>query len=108
MTAAKRRGTAPAPSPAAVEEDRQAIVLREFREDLCWWIGSNPRTALRVMRLVEEIVRDPFVGTGKPEGLKHSRPGSWSRRITDADRLVYRVHGGNIYFLGARWHYGRH
>src|SRR5687767_2754830 len=107
MTAAKRRRTAPAPSPAAFDEDRQAIVLREFREDLAWWIGSNPRTALRVMRLVEEIVRDPFFGTGKPEGLKYADSGNWSRRITDADRLVYLVHGATIYFFSARWHYGR-
>ena len=68
----------------------------------------NPRTALRVMRLVEEIVRDPFVGTGKPEALKHRLPGEWSRRITDADRLVYLVHGAAVYFLGARSHYGEH
>jgi toxin YoeB len=67
--------------------------------------GSNPRTALRVMRLIEEIVRNPFFGTGKPEGLRHT--GEWSRRITDSDRLLYFVEGATIYFLAARWHYGR-
>lgn len=108
MAAAKRRTDAPAESPAVPREDRQAIVFSQFRRDLAWWIGSNPRTALRVMRLVEEIVRDPFVGTGKPEGLKHDRLGSWSRRITDADRLIYLVHGAAVYFLAARWHYERH
>jgi toxin YoeB len=82
-------------------------VLSQFRQDLAWWIGSNPRTALRVLRLVEEIVRDPYVGTGKPEGLKHKEGGKWSRRITDVDRLVYFVRGASIYFLAARWHYGR-
>jgi toxin YoeB len=107
MTAAKRRGTAPAPSPAVVEEDRQAIVLREFREDLSWWIESNPRTALRVMRLIEETVRDPFTGAGKPEALRHRRPGEWSRRVTDVDRLIYIVRGAAIYFLAARSHYGQ-
>jgi toxin YoeB len=60
------------------------------------------------MRLVEEIIREPFFGTGKPEALKHARHGEWSRRITDVDRLVYLVQGAAIYFLAARSHYGRH
>jgi toxin YoeB len=108
MTAAKRRTGESDTPPAVPREDRQAIVFSQFRQDLAWWIRSNPRTALRVMRLIEEIVRDPFFGTGKPEGLKHDKPGQWSRRITDADRLIYLVHGAAVYFLTARWHYGRH
>lgn len=108
MTAARRRPASSVSSPAVSSEGRQAIVHRDFRRDLAWWIGSNPRTALRVMRLVEEIVRDPFVGAGKPEALKHTHHGEWSRRITDADRLVYLVQGAAVYFLGARRHYGDH
>lgn len=109
MTAARRRRPAGrTESPAVPAEDRQAIVQGEFRQDLAWWIATNPRTALRVLRLVEEIVRDPFVGTGKPEALKHRIVGEWSRRITGADRLVYVVRGAAIYFLAARSHYGQH
>jgi toxin YoeB len=108
MTGARPRHPVHAPSPVVPEEDRQAIVLGEFRNDLAWWIGSNPRTALRILRLVEEIIRNPFLGMGKPEALKHTRRGEWSRRITDADRLVYLVQGAAIYFLAARSHYGRH
>lgn len=108
MSAAKRRSRDDAQSPAVSLEDRQAIVFREFRQDLAWWIGSNPRTALRVMRLVEEVVRDPFSGTGKPEALRHRVAGEWSRRITEADRLVYLVRGAAVYFLAVRSHYGQH
>lgn len=57
------------------------------------------------MRLIEEILRDPLGGIGKPEALKHRLPGECSRRITDTDRLVYLVRGAAIYFLGARSHY---
>jgi toxin YoeB len=106
MTAAKRRRPGPAPSPAVPAEGRQAIVAGEFRGDLAHWIGSNPRTALRVMRLVEEILRDPFLGVGKPEALKHDQRGRWSRRITEGDRLLYLVQETAIYFLAARTHYG--
>ena len=108
MTAARRRPPAPAASAAGPAKDRQAIVERDFWQDLAWWIATSPRTALRVLRLVEEIMRDPFTGSGKPEALRHRMHGEWSRRITDADRLVYLVQGAAVYFLGARLHYGDH
>jgi toxin YoeB len=107
MTAARHRRARPAQPPAVSEEGRQAVVIGEFRYDLAWWIASHPRTALRIMRLVEEIIRDPFVGTGKPEALKHDQHGRWSRRITESDRLLYLVKGAEVFFLAARWHYGR-
>lgn len=107
MTAARRRSGSGV-SLAVPGEERQAVVFSQFRQDLSWWIATHPRTALRVMRLIEEIVRDPFVGTGKPEALRHTRDGEWSRRITDADRLVYLVQGAAVYFVAARWHYRQH
>jgi|SRR5215207_2701074 len=106
MSAAKHRSAGPRKSPAAAEE-RQAILVYAFREDLTHWISVEPRTALRVMRMIEEILRDPFLGIGKPEQLRHGEHGRWSRRITEGDRLLYLVEGTAIYFLAARWHYGR-
>jgi hypothetical protein len=67
MAAAKRRTDAPAESPAVPREDRQAIVFSQFRRDLAWWIGSNPRTALRVMRLVEESSGIRLSGQASPK-----------------------------------------
>lgn len=67
-------------------------------------MGTHPRTALRILRLVTEIVRDPFAGAGKPEPLR-GLDGCWSRRITEADRLVYRVRDGFVDLLQARFHY---
>jgi toxin YoeB len=57
------------------------------------------------MRLVEEVVRDPFAGIGKPEPLRHKLAGAWSRRLTDEHRVVYRVDGGGVHLLSARSHY---
>lgn len=73
----------------------------DFREDLRHWV----RTALRVLDLVEAVIRDPFAGVGKPEPLKHLGGGVWSRRITEEHRLVYRVTAERIDFLQARYHY---
>ncbi len=82
------------------------MILREdFRTDLAFWIGSEPRIALRIMRLIEEVVRDPFAGIGKPEGLKHDPENRWSRRITDEHRLVYAITSRGPAFYRARYHY---
>jgi toxin YoeB len=50
-------------------------------EDLAWWVETDRAQAVRVMRLIREVQRDPFVGIGKPEALKHDLKGCWSRRI---------------------------
>ena len=50
-------------------------------EDLAWWIEKNRKKALRIVKLIREVQRDPFRGTGKPEPLKHELTGCWSRRI---------------------------
>ncbi len=77
----------------------------EFREDLAWWIDKERKVALRVMKLVEDVMRNPFSGVGKPEPLRHMGPGVWSRRITREHRLVYVVYEDTIDFLQARYHY---
>lgn len=76
-----------------------------FLKDLEWWIRTDRRTALRVLKLVEGTRRDPFQGICKPEGLKNIGPGYWSRRITLEDRLVYFVEKNQATFLQDRYHY---
>lgn len=92
-------------STAASRPERQAILLREFRSDLTYWIGAHPRTALRIMRMIEEVLADPGSGIGKPEPLQHDLAGQWSRRITEEHRMVYRVRNLDVLFAMARWHY---
>ena len=77
----------------------------EFREDLRYWVATNPKTALRALDLVETIIREPFTGLGKPEHLKYLAPGVWSRRLTQEHRIVYLVSNDRIDFLQARYHY---
>jgi toxin YoeB len=61
--------------------------------------------ALRILELVEAVLREPFAGVGKPEPLKHELAGAWSRRITGEHRLVCLVRGNRVEFLQARYHY---
>lgn len=90
-------------SPSAGQ--REAVFQPEFREDLRWWVDTDRKVALRVLDLVEAVLRDPFSGIGKPEPLRYLGSGVWSRRITQEHRLVYVVQGHRIDFLQARYHY---
>lgn len=74
-------------------------------EDLAWRIEQDRKTALRIMRLIENIQQAPFEGLGKPEPLKHDLKGLWSRRIDREHRLVYEVREDKIRILACRFHY---
>lgn len=50
---------------------RAAIFQPEFLQDLRFWVKSDRSVALRVLDLVEAVMRDPFEGAGKPEPLKY-------------------------------------
>ena len=79
-----------------------------FREDLRTWVESDRRIALRVLELVEAVLRKPFAGVGKPEPLKHELAGTWSHGhsgLQAEHRLVYLVLGNRVEFLQARYHY---
>lgn len=87
------------------KRERRIILEPEFREDLVWWVKTDRKTALRLLTLVEAVVRDPFSGIGKPEPLRYLAPGVWSRRLTREHRFVYRVTDEAIYLLQGRYHY---
>ena len=84
---------------------REPVFHLEFREDLRHWVETDRRIALRILDLVEAVLRDPFAGIGKPEPLRYVLSGSWSRRITQEHRLVYKVSERRVDFLQARYHY---
>ncbi len=84
---------------------RDCVLDDLFREDLEYWVEKERKTALRVLKLMEAALCDPFGGIGKPERLKHLDPDTWSRRITQEHRLVYHVAVDRITFLQARYHY---
>ena len=84
---------------------RVAVFQPEFIQDLRFWVKNDRATAIRILDLVDAIMRDPFEGPGKPEPLKYVLAGCWSRRVTQEHRLVYRVTDEVIDFLQNRYHY---
>jgi toxin YoeB len=74
-------------------------------EDLAWWIENDRKKALKIIKLIREVQRNPFEGTGQPEALKHDLSGCWSRRIDQEHRLIYEVLDDKIRILACRFHY---
>lgn len=76
-------------------------------EDYVWWQGQDRKTLRRINQLIRDIDRDPFGGIGKPEPLRHEYSGLWSRRIDQANRLVYEIANDTIVIYSCRDHYAR-
>lgn len=74
-------------------------------EDYLYWQQQDRRMVERINKLIKETQREPFVGVGKPEPLKHALAGYWSRRITDEHRMVYKIAGGSLLLAQLRYHY---
>ena len=75
--------------------------------DYLWWQGQDDKTLRRINRLIADTMRSPFEGLGKPEALKESLTGFWSRRIDQAHRLVYAVEDTRVTIISCRYHYGK-
>ncbi|PSB03555.1 Txe/YoeB family addiction module toxin [Merismopedia glauca] len=69
------------------------------------WAVEDKKIHRKIVTLINDILREPFTGLGKPEPLKHELSGYWSRRITDEHRLVYEVTETEIIILSCRFHY---
>jgi len=69
------------------------------------WAAQDKKIHRKIITLINDILRQPFTGLGKPEPLKPELSGYWSRRITDEHRLVYEVTETEIIILSCRFHY---
>jgi toxin YoeB len=74
-------------------------------DDYLYWEATDKAVLRRLNRLIEETLRTPFEGLGKPEQLRHQLAGCWSRRLTEEHRSVYRVTADAVVVLMARYHY---
>lgn len=74
-------------------------------EDYLYWQRTDKKTLRRVNQLIKEIQRTPCEGIGKPEPLKHSLSGYWSRRINEEHRIVSKVDDDAMYIAQLRYHY---
>lgn len=60
----------------------------------------------RINQLLKSINRDGALqGIGKPELLKYNKSGLYSRRIDEANRLVYEIRNDQIIVKSCKGHY---
>ena len=72
------------------------------------WQRTDKAILKRINQLIKDIQREPLEGIGKPELLKYDLSGYWSRRIDDANRLVYQVENDVLTIIQCRGHYQHH
>ncbi|MBU3620965.1 Txe/YoeB family addiction module toxin [Polynucleobacter sp. CS-Odin-A6] len=73
--------------------------------DYVYWQGQDKKTLKRLNALIKDTMRNPEDGIGKPEELRGSLSGLWSRRIDDVHRLVYAIEKDQLVIIACRYHY---
>lgn len=73
--------------------------------DYLYWQLQDKKTLKRINLLINDAMRDPKNGIGKPEALKENLSGLWSRRIDDVNRLVYVIEKDQLIIIACRYHY---
>jgi len=81
------------------------VFAEQAWDDYLYWQSMDRALLIRLNELIKECKRTPFTGRGKPEPLRGSLSGWWSRRITQEHRLVYRVEGESLLIAQCRYHY---
>ncbi|MBQ9493184.1 MAG: Txe/YoeB family addiction module toxin [Oscillibacter sp.] len=74
-------------------------------EDFEYWTTQDKKTLRRILQLLKDIDRNGYGGLGKPEPLSGDLSGYWSRRIDDANRIVYKIEGGVMKIVQCGSHY---
>jgi toxin YoeB len=70
-----------------------------------YWQGQDKKPLKRINSLIKDALRNPEYGIGKPESLRESLSGCWSRRIDDVNRLVYIIERDQLVIIACRYHY---
>mgnify|MGYP002661079765 FL=1 len=84
---------------------KQVAFEEKAFEDFTNWATQDKKVYAKIITLIKDIKRNPFLGLGKPEPLKYELSGYWSRRINDEHRLVYKVTDTMIIIASCKYHY---
>lgn len=74
-------------------------------EDFCYWQTQDKKVLKRILKLIQDIDRNGYIGIGKPEPLVGDFSGYWSRRIDDSNRLVYKIENNTMKIVQCGSHY---
>lgn len=77
----------------------------EAWEDYVYWQSQDKKTLKKINRLLEDINRNGYNCTGKPESLSGNLAGFWSVRIDDKNRIVFKVSDNMLEIAQCGSHY---
>ena len=84
----------------------EVIYKSKALDDIKFWKKSGQKTIQsKISGLIDEIIKHPYTGLGKPEALKYQLSGLWSREIDKGNRLIYEIVGQQLHFISMRGHY---
>lgn len=86
-------------------EDIFGPEYEEYVKLLLYWQRTDKKILKRINVLINDIQKNEYQGIGKPEAIRHSLTGYWSRRITNEHRIVYKVRNGQVLIAQLRYHY---
>ena len=84
---------------------RKIVFEARAFQDFIEWANLDKKLYQRIVDLIKDTFRQPFLGIGKPEPLKGDLKGYWSRRMNDKHRLIYKVTDEAIIIIACRYHY---
>lgn len=69
--------------------------------------SGNKAIIKKLEKIIVELTETPYSGIGNPEALKNNLSGYWSRRISQKDRLIYKVEENTVtvFVIAALGHY---
>lgn len=85
--------------------NRKLVWTDEAWKGYIYWQSQDKKTLRRINKLINDTMRQPFAGIGKPEPLRENLSGFWSRRIDEINRLVYAIDDDFITIISCRYHY---
>ncbi|MFI3239602.1 MAG: Txe/YoeB family addiction module toxin [Bacteroidales bacterium] len=83
------------------------ILSERAKEDIAKLKRNEPNSFKKISKLLIELTQHPREGSGQVEVLKYFKEETYSRRISQKHRLVYRVYEDvvEVLILSAYGHY---
>lgn len=77
-------------------------------DDYVEWQNTDNKTLKKINRLLQDIDRNGYQCTGKPEPLSGDLAGYWSVRIDEKNRIVFKIAGEDLVIVQCGTHYQDH
>lgn len=79
--------------------------LDEAWDEYVYWQTQDKKTLRKINRLLDDIDRNGYNCTGKPEALSGNLAGFWSVRIDGKNRIVFRIDNDKLIIIQCGSHY---